>query len=252
MHGRWMAVEDQVDLAVFDSVCEIEPIAAEAVVNTLSKPSTGLCIGLAADLPPPFAPQLDPSTSDPVLAFMNRAYTDLGAHSVVYAAFGNYFFPLAQSASHLKISIEEVVAQGLRLVFSVKLENAKATGLDEGYLEKLTKSGNAIFPEWTKQLEVLEHPGDQPTNAMQIARQLDCGFGFIQIRTGLANSVEFGVNGDIPIVGSDEAVLKMTKGERGAQQRLNIQALSKLVRKSSMPGGSADVALETLGKAIGL
>ncbi|KAG9075272.1 hypothetical protein FRC06_010181 [Ceratobasidium sp. 370] len=233
--------------------------------------------------------QLDPSTSDPVLGFMNRAYTDLGAHSVVYAAFGNYFFPPAQSASHLKILIEEVVAQGLRLVFSVKPENAKATGLDEEYLEKLTKSGNAIFPEWTKQLEVLEHPalhyflthggwnsvteatvrgvpmifwplgGDQPTNAMQIARQLDCGFELIQIRTGPAKSVAFGVNGDISIVGSDEAVmveiqrvLKMTRGERGAQQRLNIQALSKLVRKSSMPGGSADVALETLGKAIGL
>ncbi|KAG8735738.1 hypothetical protein FRC10_010221 [Ceratobasidium sp. 414] len=258
IHGRWMAVEDQVDLAVFNSVYEMEPIAAEAVANTLSKPITALCIGLAADLPP-VTPQLDPSTSDPVLAFMNRAYTDLGAHSVIYAAFGNFFFPPVQSLGHLKIVIEEIIAQGLRLVFVVKPENAKITGLDEEYLEKLTKGGNAIFPEWTKQLEVLEHPGDQPTNAMQIARQLDCGFELIQIRTGSAKSVAFGVNGDIPIVGSDEdvrgeiqRVFKMSKGERGAQQRLNIQALGKLARESSMPGGSADVALETLGKAIGL
>ncbi|KAG8735737.1 hypothetical protein FRC10_010220 [Ceratobasidium sp. 414] len=288
LHRRWMAVEDQVDLAVFNSVYEMEPIAAEAVANTFSKPITPLCIGLAADLPPA-TPKLDLNTSDPVLAFMNRAYTDLGAHSVVYAAFGNFFFPPAQSVNHVKIMIEEVIAQGLRLVFVVKPENAKITGLDGEYLEKLAKSGNAIFPEWTKQLEVLEHPalhyflthggwnsvteatvrgvpmivwpigGDQPTNAMQIARQLDCGFELIQIRTGPAKSVAFGVNGDIPIVGSDEAVrgeiqrvLKMSKGERGAQQRLNIQALGKLARESSMPGGSADVALETLGKAIGL
>ncbi|KAG8698071.1 hypothetical protein FRC08_006158 [Ceratobasidium sp. 394] len=289
MHGRWMAVEEQVDFAIFNSVYEMEPIAAEAVVNTLSKPIKQLCVGFAADLPPSVTPHLNPSTSDPVLAFMNRAYTDLGPHSVIYAAFGNYFFPPAQSLNHLKIVIEEIIAQGMRLVFSVKPENAEATGLDQEYLGKLTKSGSAIFPEWAKQLEVLEHPalhyfwthggwnsvteatvrgvpmifwplgGDQPTNAMQIARQLDCGFELIQIRTGPAKSVVYGVNGDISIVGSEDAVraeiqrvLKVTKGERGAQQRLNVQALGKLARGSSMPGGSADVALGALGKAIGL
>ncbi|KAG9073658.1 hypothetical protein FS749_014821, partial [Ceratobasidium sp. UAMH 11750] len=221
MHARWMAVKEQVELVIFNSVYEMEPIAAQAVVNTLSKPIKQLCVGFAADLPSSHTPQLDPNTSDPVLAFMNRAYTDLGPHSVVYIAFGSFFFPPAQSANHVKIVIEEVIAQGLRLVFSIKPENAKAH-FGEEYFEELTKSGNAIFPEWTKQVEVLEHPalhyflthggwnsiteatvrgvpmivwpiaGDQPTNAMQIARQLDCGFELIQIRTGPAKSTAFG------------------------------------------------------------
>ncbi|KAG8680227.1 hypothetical protein FRC08_016450 [Ceratobasidium sp. 394] len=100
---------------------------------------------------------------------------------------------------------------------------------------------------------------DQPANAMQIAREHDCGFELIQVRTGIARTVAYDLNGDIPITGSDEAVreevqrvLNMTKGERGARQRLSVQALGKLARESMKPGGSAEVALEKLGKAIGL
>ncbi|KAG8743737.1 hypothetical protein FRC10_011519, partial [Ceratobasidium sp. 414] len=259
LHKRWMSVLEHVSIVVFTGFYELEPVTVEASANGLVKPVVPFCVGLAVDLPPPVCPNLDFETSDPVLSFMNRAYTDLGAHSVIYVAFGSNFFPTAQSVSHLKVLIEEVGAHGLRLVFSVKAERAKATGLDEEYLETIVKSGNAIFPDWTQQLQVLEHPTDQPANAMLIARQHDCGFELMQVRTGLARSVAYDPNGDIPITGSDEAVreevkkiLKMTKGERGAQQRLNIQALGELARESMEAGGSADVALEKLGKAIGL
>ncbi|KAG9083889.1 hypothetical protein FRC06_004324 [Ceratobasidium sp. 370] len=289
MYTRWVSVGAHASIVMLTSFYELEPVAANAFANGLAKPLLPFCVGLAADLPPTARPNLDFETSDPVLSFMNRAYTDLGAHSVIYIAFGSHFFPIAQSASHLKILIEEIGAHGLRLVFSVKPEHAKAVGLDGEYLETITKSGNVIFPEWTQQLKVLEHPalhyfvshggwnstteaivrgvpiifwpmaGDQPANAMQIAKQHDCGFELMQVRTGMARSVAYDPNGDIPITGSDEAVreevqrvLKMTKGERGTQQRLNIQALGKLARESTETGGSADVALERLGKAIGL
>ncbi|KAG8735739.1 hypothetical protein FRC10_010222 [Ceratobasidium sp. 414] len=289
MYKRWASVQEQVSIVLFASFYELEPAAAEASANGPTNPLTPFCVGLAADLPSFVHPNLDINTSDPVLSFMNRAYTDLGAHSVIYVAFGSHFFPTNQSVSHLKILIEEIGAHGFRLVFSVKAEHAKATGLDDEYLETITKSGNAVFPEWTQQLQVLEHPalhyfvshggwnstteaivrdvpmifwpmaGDQPANAMQIARQHDCGFKLMQVRTGLARSVAYDPNGDVPIIGSDQGVreevqriLKMTKGERGVQQRLNIQALGKLARGSIETGGSADVALEKLGKAIGL
>ncbi|KAG9099174.1 hypothetical protein FS749_001972 [Ceratobasidium sp. UAMH 11750] len=289
MHKRWASVAEHTSIIVFTSVYELEPVAADACANGLTKPLAPFCVGLAADLPPPVRPNLDSDKSDPVLSFMNRAYSELGTHSVIYIAFGSHFFPTAQSTSHLKILIEEIGAHGLRLVCSVKPEHAKAAGLDDDYLEAIKKSGNAIFPDWTQQLQVLEHPalhyfvshggwnstteaivrgvpmifwpmaGDQPTTAMQIARQHDCGFELLQIRTGIARSVAYNPNGDITITGSDEAVrgevrrvLKMTKGETGAQQRLNVQALGKLARESMEPGGSADVALEKLGKAIGL
>ncbi|KAG8712040.1 hypothetical protein FRC09_020286 [Ceratobasidium sp. 395] len=126
----------------------------------------------------------------------------------------------------------------------------------------LTHGGwNSITEAIVRHVPMIVWPmgGDQPTNAMQIARQLDCGFELVQVRTGPARSVAFGVNGDIPIIGSDEAVraemkrvLKMSKDKRGTQQRLNIRALGKLARDSPKPGGSADIALERFGKAVGL
>jgi hypothetical protein len=87
---------------------------------------------------------------------MNTAYTDLGAHSVIYIAFGTYFFPLPQSARHLEILIEEILAHGFRLVFALSSDSA---GVSEEFKERVAgKGGNAIFPEWTDQLRVLEHP----------------------------------------------------------------------------------------------
>jgi hypothetical protein len=138
---------------------------AEACANMFPRPLRPYCVGPVVDLP---AAELsmnlsscvgsDTPASDPVLRFLNRAYTDLGAQSVIYMAFGSLFFPSPESASHLLIVINEILAHGFRLVFSMSPDNANAVGLTGELVEKMTKSGSAIFPEWTKQLEVLEHP----------------------------------------------------------------------------------------------
>ncbi|QRV96238.1 glycosyltransferase family 1 protein [Ceratobasidium sp. AG-Ba] len=273
VRARWMDTDGVVDIAIFASVFEMEPVAAVASANSLSKPIKTFCVGLAADLPSLDVPHLDMETRDHVLGFMNRAYNELGPHSVIYAAFGNYFFPGPQSASHLKILIEEIVPRTE----------------DKEYIRNLERSGNVIFPEWAHQLEVLEHPsihyflthcgwssvteaiargvpmicwpiaGDQPANATLISRHLNCGYELMQVRTGAAQSIAFGMNGDLKIIGSDEAVrdeakkiLEMSRGDLGAQQRLNVQALGKVARESLLPGGSADAALGAFGNIIGL
>jgi hypothetical protein len=94
---------------------------------------------------------------------------------------------------------------------------------------------------------------------MQVATQHDCGFELIQVRTGAARSTAYLSGTDRPVVGSDEAVreeirtvLEITKHGRGFQQRLNMKALGKVVRRSIEKGGSGDMALERFGKAIGL
>ncbi|QRV92707.1 glycosyltransferase family 1 protein [Ceratobasidium sp. AG-Ba] len=289
MHKRWVSMLEHINGMIYTSLYEMEPIAVEASAQGLVKPIPSFCTGLAADLPGSMRPSYTDTGSDSVISFMDHAYNDLGAHSVVYIAFGSHFFPAAESASHFKILIEEILGQNLRVVVSVKRESAMAVGLSEDYLARLTRSGGAIFPEWTKQLEVLEHPAihyfvshggwnstaeaivrgvpmifwpmaaDQPTNAMQMTKQHDCGFELLQVRRGPARSTAYTPHGDILITGSDEAVrkevqniLKMSKGGRGMQQRLNMKALGKVAIESYEAGGSADVALGRLGKIMGL
>ncbi|KAG8699544.1 hypothetical protein FRC08_005226 [Ceratobasidium sp. 394] len=129
-----------------------------------------------------------------------------------------------------EIVIEEIVAHGFRLVFALSSPQAQ---LGDEFKEKMTKGGNVIFPAFTNQLKVLEHSaihyflshggwnstteaivrdvpmifwpvaGDQPTNAMQVAAQLDCGFELVQIRTSTARTKAYP---DTPIVGSDKAI----------------------------------------------
>ncbi|KAG9088350.1 hypothetical protein FRC06_002079, partial [Ceratobasidium sp. 370] len=93
----------------------VEPVVANACANAFPQPLTPFCVGLAADLPPPVTPHFDLNTSDPVLSFMNRAYTDLGSNSVIYIAFGTVFFPPPESSRHLRVLIEEILAQGFRI-----------------------------------------------------------------------------------------------------------------------------------------
>ncbi|QRV75674.1 glycosyltransferase family 1 protein [Ceratobasidium sp. AG-Ba] len=289
MHERYTAMLENVVGMIYTSVYEIEPIAAAASTQGHSKPLMSWFTGLSITIPPLIPFDIDRATSDPVMSFMNRAYIDLGQHSVIYIAFGSYCFPARESVPHLKILIEEVLAQNFRLIFSAQDRNVKGSGLDREYIVKLTVTGQAIFPEWTNQLAVLEHPAihyfvshggwnsvseaivrgvpmvfwpicaDQPNNTMQMSRQLDCGFELLQIRTGTARTVSCGSAGDISIIGSDEAVqeevrnvLEMTKGPRGAQQRLNAKVLGKVVAESVGDEGSADVALRRLGAFLGL
>jgi hypothetical protein len=79
------------------------------------------------------------------------------------------------------------------------------------------------------------------------------------VRTGLARNAAYRENGDIPVIGSDEAVkeeirkvLGMTQGRRGDQQRLNTNALGQVIRDSLEQGGSGDRALDKFGKTMGL
>ncbi|QRW10567.1 glycosyltransferase family 1 protein [Ceratobasidium sp. AG-Ba] len=254
-----------------------EPIVIEACTSAFSRPLKPFCIGPALDLPP--APAAKPDSTD---EFLDKAYAELGPRSVIYMAFGGFFFPLLESAHHLEIIIDQIVAQGFRLVFSLSSPFAH---LDQSIKDKITKGGNVILPSWANQLKVLEHPAthyfishggwnstaeailrgvpiifwpfalDQTTNAAHVAKNLDCGFELIQVRTGPAKSKAYP---DILITGSDEAVreeinnvLEMSKGAKGLQQRLNMKALGQIMRKSIQKGGSGDRALEELGHAIG-
>ncbi|KAF8605610.1 hypothetical protein BDV93DRAFT_554463 [Ceratobasidium sp. AG-I] len=166
---------------------------------------------------------------------------------------------------------------------------AKATGLNTQFIDKATAAGTAIFPDWTDQSEVLEHPAihyflshagwnstiesvvrgvpmifwpfaaDQPTNTMQIATQQDCGFELIQVRTGPARSTSYHQHGDVTVHGTNEAVrdeirkvLALSKGPRGEQQRRNTKALGEVVLASLAKGGSGDDSLGRLGELLGL
>ncbi|KAG9122614.1 hypothetical protein FRC07_000937 [Ceratobasidium sp. 392] len=193
------------------------------------------------------------------------------------------FFPLPQSTRHLEIIVEEIVAYGLRLVFALSAEQAV---MNDEFIGNITKTGNAIFPKWTNQVKVLEHPaihyfmshggwnstseaivrdvpiifwpfaGDQPTNTLQVATQHDCGFELIQVRTGPAKTTAYP---DTHVDGSDMAVrneirniLDMSKGARGKQQRINVKGLGRVIRESIGKGGSGDIALGEFGRLIGL
>ncbi|KAG8727840.1 hypothetical protein FRC10_005572, partial [Ceratobasidium sp. 414] len=217
-----------------------EPIAAEACATASTKSTRPFCVGPGVDLPSAL-----PAEPDSTIDFLGKAYSDLGPKSVIYVAFGTMFFPLAQSARHLEIIPEEIVAHGFRLlVFALSSPQAQ---LGDEFKEKMTKDENAIFPGFANQLKVLEHP---------VAAQHDCGFELVQIRTGTAKTKAYP---NTPVVGSDEAVrdemknmLEMSKGARGMQQSTNVKALGKVMRKSIGKGGSGDTALGEFGKAIGL
>ncbi|KAG8700938.1 hypothetical protein FRC11_012552 [Ceratobasidium sp. 423] len=151
------------------------------------------------------------------------------------------------------------------------------------------RAGNAIFPGWTNQTAILEHPaihyflshggwnssteaivrgvpmifwpiaGDQPLNAVQITSGHDCGFELLQVRTGPAKSTAYQNGTEVKIVGTEEAVreemkrvLELSKGPRGEHQRTNTRLLGGIVADSLAPGGSGDIGLERFGQALGL
>ncbi|CCO33750.1 hypothetical protein BN14_07836 [Rhizoctonia solani AG-1 IB] len=261
---------------------EMEPIVAAALLGSFGKPMKTFFVGPSVDLIPPHLP----NPSSPVTQFLDRAYTDNGAHSVIYISFGTLFFPLPSSTSHLMAALDEIPKAGLRFVFA--LSSANAT-LDKSWMDGHVQAGNAIFPEWTNQTAVLEHPAihyflshggwnssteaivrgvpmifwpmaaDQPMNSIQIATVHDCGFELLQVRTGPAKSTAYRNGTEVEIVGTEDAVrdemkriLKMSKGLRGKHQRMNVRMLGQVVVDSLGPGGSGDIALGNLGQAIGL
>ncbi|KAF8605590.1 UDP-Glycosyltransferase/glycogen phosphorylase [Ceratobasidium sp. AG-I] len=292
MLERWTNMFNNVDYFAHCSTYEMEPVAAEMFERAFSKPVTSFFVGPAVD-PPSTSNKGSSSSSSAasnlVSQFLDRAYTELGAHSVIYVAFGTVFFPMPDSIDHLNIILEEIVAHGYRLIFAQSSAASKSAGLNTQFIDKVTAAGTAMFPDWTNQADVLEHPaihyflshagwnstiesvvrgvpmifwpfaGDQPSNTMQIATQHDCGIELIQVRTGPARSVAYQPYGDVTVHGTNEAVrdeikkvLALTKGPRGEQQRRNTKALGEVVLGSLAEGGSGDENLGRLGKLLGL
>ncbi|KAH7332789.1 hypothetical protein B0J17DRAFT_146256 [Rhizoctonia solani] len=268
------------DTVVCGTTFEYEPITASAVSSAFK--ITPFFIGPSVDLTSPHQP--DPES--PVTQFLDRAYTEQGAHSVIYIAFGTFFFPPPSSMSLLMAAMDEIPKAGFKFIFARSSERAQ---LDQAWMDMHVQAGNAIFPEWTNQTAVLEHPamhyflshggwnscteaivrgipmifwpimGDQPLDAMQIANVHDCGFELLQVRTGPAQSVAYQNGTDVKIVGTEDAVreemrriIALSKGPRGEHQRANMRLLGKVVADSLGSGGSGDMGLERFGKGLGL
>ncbi|CAE6482207.1 unnamed protein product [Rhizoctonia solani] len=281
MIQRWKNMIKHVDIIICCTTFEMEPISASALSNALDKLITPFFIGPSVDLA---TPQSSPDS--PVTQFLDRAYTEKGAHSVVYVAFGTAFFPPASSVSHLTAILDEIPKAGFRFIFALSSPSAK---LEQSWVDAHIQAGNAIFPEWTNQTAVLDHPaihyflshggwnsstealvrgvpmifwpfvGDQPANAMQIATTHNCGFELLQVRTGPAKSTAYQIGREVKIVGTHDAVreemseiLELSKGSRGQHQRTNARLLGRVLSDSLAPGGSGDRDLLKLGKALGL
>ncbi|CAE6522489.1 unnamed protein product [Rhizoctonia solani] len=257
-----------------------EPVAAAAVSITYN--INPFFIGPSVDLG--LLHQPDPDS--PVTQFLDRAYTEKGTHSVIYVAFGTVFFPPPSAMSLLMTALDEIPKAGFRFIFALSSPDAE---LDQSWMDAHVQAGNAIFPEWTNQTAVLEHPaihyflthggwnssteaivrgvpmlfwpitGDQPLNAAQIAGVHDCGFELLQVRTGPAKFISYQNGTDVEIMGTEDAVreemrriLALTKGPRGEHQRVNVQLLGRVVTQSLGSGGSGDMELERFGRVLGL
>ncbi|KAL5638106.1 hypothetical protein ACGC1H_002381 [Rhizoctonia solani] len=282
MTPRLTNMLNHVDKLVLCTTFEMEPISALSISSAFKNPVAPFFIGPAVDLASPHHP--DPES--PVTQFLERAYTEKGAHSVVYAAFGTAFFPLPESASHLMAVLDEIPKAGFRFIFALSSPHAQ---IDKSWMEAHIQAGNAIFPQWTNQTAVLEHPaihyflshggwnsstealvrgvpmifwpfiGDQPTNSLQIATIHNCGFELLQVRTGPAQSRAYRNGTEVEIVGTEDVVreemrsiLALTKGPMGKHQCMNTKLLGRVVADSLAPGGSGDIGLEKLGMALGL
>ncbi|KAG8728601.1 hypothetical protein FRC11_010665, partial [Ceratobasidium sp. 423] len=282
MIGRREHMIKQVDKIICCTTFEMEPISAASLANALSKPIEPFFIGPAVDL----ASLQQPDPDSPVTQFLDRTYAEKGAHSVIYVAFGTVFFPPQGSTSHLTTILDEIPKAGFRFIFTLSSRSAK---LDQSWINAHVQAGNAMFPEWTNQTAVLEHPAihyflshggwssstealvrgvpmifwpfvsDQPANSVQIATVHNCGFELLQVRTGPAKSTAYEHGTEIEIVGTDDAVreemkkvLELSKGPRGEHQRVNARLLGKVITGSLGPGGSGDVWLDKFGKVLGL
>ncbi|KAG8746664.1 hypothetical protein FRC11_012625, partial [Ceratobasidium sp. 423] len=110
--GRWQNMLKHVDTIVCCTTFEYEPVTVAAFSNVFKK--TQFLIGPSVDLTAPHKP--DPES--PVTQFLDRAYTEKGPHSVVYVAFGTFFFPPPSSVSLLMAAMDEIPKAGLKFIFA--------------------------------------------------------------------------------------------------------------------------------------
>ncbi|CAE6476131.1 unnamed protein product [Rhizoctonia solani] len=280
MIGRWTNFIKYVDTIVCCTTFEMEPISASALSNALGKAIVPFFIGPSVDLASSRQSDLDSS----VTQFLDCAYTEKGAHSVVYVAFGTAFFP--SSVPNLMAVLDEIPKAGFKFIFALSSPSAK---LDQSWIDAHVQAGNAIFPGWTNQTAVLDHPAihyflshggwnsstealvrgvpmifwpfvsDQPANAMQIATVHNCGFELLQVRTGPAKSTAYQDGKEVKIKGTEDIIreemkriLELSKGPRGEHQRVNARLLGRVISDSLAPGGSGDMNLLKFGKVLGL
>ncbi|ELU39367.1 leukotriene-A4 hydrolase [Rhizoctonia solani AG-1 IA] len=137
--------------ATIHGLSNFEPIAAASLSTAFSNPIKPFFVGPPVDLVSTH--ELDPAS--PITQFLDKAYSEKGANSVVYVAFGTIWFPPSTSMSHLMAVIDEILKAGFRLIFAISPKNV---GIYRSWIEQHIETGNAIFPEWTNQTAVLEHP----------------------------------------------------------------------------------------------
>ncbi|ELU42308.1 UDPGT domain-containing protein [Rhizoctonia solani AG-1 IA] len=277
--ARWKNMVKHIDTVFCSTTFEMEPLVAAALPGAFGKSLKTYCVGPSVDLVPPHQP--DPKS--PVTQFLDRAYVENGAHSVIYISFGTVFFPLPSSMPHLMAALDEVAKAGFKFVFAL---SSKSATLDKSWMDAHIEAGNAVFPEWANQTAVLEHPvrlgtliadcskSNRRSSAgnpllfisrwVELVHRGDCAWRSDDlladnVRTGAARSTAYRNSSEVEIVGTEEAVrdemrqiLKMSKGTRGKHQRMNIRMLGKVVTDSLGPGGSGDIALEQFGRQIGL
>ncbi|CAE6450216.1 unnamed protein product, partial [Rhizoctonia solani] len=113
--ARWKNMLTYIDTIFCCTTFEMEPIVAAALPNAFGKALRTFYVGPSVDLAPPHQP--DPIS--PITQFLDRAYTDNGAHSVIYVAFGTLYFPLPRSMSHLMAALDEIPKAGFRFIFAL-------------------------------------------------------------------------------------------------------------------------------------
>ncbi|CAE6407903.1 unnamed protein product, partial [Rhizoctonia solani] len=140
-----------IDELVFCTTFEIEPISAASISTAFKRPVTPFFIGPAVDL----VSARQPDDESAINEFLDRAYREHGAHSVIYVAFGTAFFPLPSTQPHLMAALDEIPKAGFKFVFALSSESA---GVDQAWMDAHVEAGNAIFLKWANQTAVLEHP----------------------------------------------------------------------------------------------
>ncbi|KAH7332791.1 hypothetical protein B0J17DRAFT_632080 [Rhizoctonia solani] len=223
--GRFINMLKHAEAIVCCTTFEYEPITASSLSRALKV--TPYFIGPSVDITSTHQPDPD----SPVTQFLDRAYTEQGAHSVIYIAFGTLFFPPPSSMSLLMAAMDEIPKAGLKFVFARSSERAQ---LDQAWMDGTSRQEMRSSPNGRTRLQFLSIlrsitsclMGDQPFDAVQIAGVHDCGFELLQVRTGPAQSVAYQNGTDVKIVGTEDAVreemgriLALSKGPRGEHQR---------------------------------
>ncbi|KAK0525856.1 hypothetical protein OC835_005477 [Tilletia horrida] len=99
----------------------------------------------------------DSNSSDPIIAFMDKALADDGDHSVLYISFGTHLGPI-QNPWQMEVLINTLVAAKRRFVLSTATKFNYDTPEFNAAMEKAEKLGLCASAAWIPQMAVLKHP----------------------------------------------------------------------------------------------